>query len=84
MDDQLYFTEQHLAVREMVRQFARDEVAPVAARLRRLLHWVGWQDVGGVMLSSVYEESRDHPPPGPGRWHRSIDFRHQPVRNRGW
>ena len=32
MDDQLYFTEQHLAVREMVRQFARDEVAPVAAR----------------------------------------------------
>src|SRR5215203_4174003 len=32
MDDQLYFSEQHLAVREMVRQFARDEVAPVAAR----------------------------------------------------
>jgi len=32
MDDELYFSEQHLAVREMVRQFARDEVAPVAAR----------------------------------------------------
>jgi alkylation response protein AidB-like acyl-CoA dehydrogenase len=32
MDDSLYFSEQHLAVREMVRQFARDEVAPVAAR----------------------------------------------------
>ncbi|HEX7942581.1 MAG TPA: acyl-CoA dehydrogenase family protein, partial [Gemmatimonadaceae bacterium] len=32
MDDSLYFTEQHLAVREMVRQFARDEVAPVASR----------------------------------------------------
>jgi butyryl-CoA dehydrogenase len=31
--DSLYFTEQHLAVREMVRSFARDEVAPVAARL---------------------------------------------------
>ncbi|MEO6526091.1 MAG: acyl-CoA dehydrogenase [Gemmatimonadaceae bacterium] len=30
MDDSLYFSEQHLAVREMVRQFARDEVAPVA------------------------------------------------------
>jgi butyryl-CoA dehydrogenase len=30
MDDALYFSEQHLAVREMVRQFARDEVAPVA------------------------------------------------------
>src|SRR5437762_6657697 len=33
MDDSLYFTEQHLATREMVRQFARDEVAPTAA------HW---------------------------------------------
>jgi butyryl-CoA dehydrogenase len=32
MDDALYFTEQHLAVREMVRAFARDEVAPIAAR----------------------------------------------------
>src|SRR4051812_148507 len=32
MDDGLYFGEQHLQVREMVRQFARDEVAPVAAR----------------------------------------------------
>ncbi len=32
MDDALYFSEQHLATREMVRQFARDEVAPVAAR----------------------------------------------------
>src|SRR5258705_13882244 len=33
MDDSLYFTEQHLATREMVRQFARKEVAPVAAKL---------------------------------------------------
>jgi butyryl-CoA dehydrogenase len=32
MDDALYFSEQHIAVREMVREFARDEVAPVAAR----------------------------------------------------
>ncbi|MGH7711531.1 MAG: acyl-CoA dehydrogenase family protein, partial [Gemmatimonadaceae bacterium] len=32
MDDTLYFTEQHLAVREMVRTFARDEVAPIAAK----------------------------------------------------
>ena len=32
MDDSLYFSEQHLAVREMVRAFARDEVAPVAAK----------------------------------------------------
>src|SRR3954466_9850392 len=32
MDDSLYFDESHLATREMVRQFARDEVAPVAAQ----------------------------------------------------
>jgi alkylation response protein AidB-like acyl-CoA dehydrogenase len=32
MDDSLFFSEQHLATREMVRQFARDEVAPVAAK----------------------------------------------------
>jgi butyryl-CoA dehydrogenase len=31
--DSIYFTDHHLAVREMVRSFARDEVAPVAARL---------------------------------------------------
>ena len=31
MHDYLYFTEQHLAVRETVRAFARDEVAPIAA-----------------------------------------------------
>jgi butyryl-CoA dehydrogenase len=33
MDDSLYFSEQHIAVRDMVRQFAKDEVAPVAAHL---------------------------------------------------
>src|ERR1051325_6274265 len=32
MDDGLYFSEQHLATREMVRQFAHEEVAPVAAK----------------------------------------------------
>ena len=32
MDDALYFGEQHLQVREMVRRFAREEVAPVAAK----------------------------------------------------
>jgi alkylation response protein AidB-like acyl-CoA dehydrogenase len=32
MDDALYFSEQHHAVREMVRQFAQEEVAPVAAK----------------------------------------------------
>lgn len=33
MDDSLFFDDRHLATREMVREFARDEVAPVAARL---------------------------------------------------
>lgn len=32
MDDSLYFDESHLAVREMVRAFAQEHVAPVAAR----------------------------------------------------
>src|SRR5687767_7465055 len=32
MHDYLYFSEQHLAVRETVRAFARDEVAPIAAK----------------------------------------------------
>src|SRR5919202_3658358 len=32
MDDSLYFSEQHLAVREMVRSFAQEHVRPVAAR----------------------------------------------------
>ena len=33
MDDTLYFSEQHLAVRDMVRDFARSAVAPVAREL---------------------------------------------------
>jgi alkylation response protein AidB-like acyl-CoA dehydrogenase len=33
MDDSLYFTDQHLQVREMVRAFAQQEIAPVAAKL---------------------------------------------------
>jgi alkylation response protein AidB-like acyl-CoA dehydrogenase len=32
VDDSLYFTEQHHQVREMVRRFAREEVAPIAAK----------------------------------------------------
>ena len=32
MDDSLYFSEHHLAVRDMVQAFAREEVAPIAAR----------------------------------------------------
>ncbi len=32
MEDSLYFNDQHIAVRDMVRNFAREEIAPVAAK----------------------------------------------------
>src|ERR1044072_6812232 len=35
MDDSLYFSEQHHQVREMVREFSREHIAPVAAELDR-------------------------------------------------
>ena len=35
MDDTLYFTEHHHQVREMVREFSGERIAPVAAELRR-------------------------------------------------
>jgi len=69
MDDSLYFSEQHLAVREMVRQFAREEVAPVAAKfdaestfpwenVRRMgelgLMGVPWaEELGGAGLDTI-------------------------------
>jgi alkylation response protein AidB-like acyl-CoA dehydrogenase len=69
MDDSRYFTEQHLAVREMVREFARDEVAPVAAKydaeakfpwenIRRMgelgLLGVPWsEELGGAGLDTI-------------------------------
>jgi alkylation response protein AidB-like acyl-CoA dehydrogenase len=69
MDDSRYFTEQHLAVREMVREFARDEVAPVAAKydaaakfpwenIRRMgelgLLGIPWsEELGGAGLDTI-------------------------------
>jgi butyryl-CoA dehydrogenase len=35
MDDSLYFSEQHLQVREMVREFSREHIGPVARELDR-------------------------------------------------
>jgi hypothetical protein len=35
MDDSLYFTEHHRQVREMVREFSRTQIAPVARELDR-------------------------------------------------
>ena len=51
----------------------------IEARLRAKLHWNGWKDVGGVWLSSRYEDSRDHPEPEFDVIHRSLDFRHEPA-----
>jgi alkylation response protein AidB-like acyl-CoA dehydrogenase len=55
MDDALYFSEQHLAVREMVRQFARDEVAPVAARFDAdsIFPWENVRKMGELGLLGV-------------------------------
>ena len=55
MDDSLYFSEQHLAVREMVRQFARDEVAPVAAKFDAdsIFPWENVKKMGELGLLGV-------------------------------
>jgi butyryl-CoA dehydrogenase len=55
MNDSLYFSEQHLATREMVRQFARDEVAPVAAKLdaESLFPWDNIRKMGELGLLGV-------------------------------
>src|SRR5688572_8289197 len=55
MDDSLYFTEQHLAVREMVRAFAREEVAPVAAQYdeRAEFPWQNIKKMGELGLLGV-------------------------------
>jgi acyl-CoA dehydrogenase len=55
MDDSLYFGEQHLAVREMVRSFAREEVAPVAAQLdeRAEFPWENIKKMGELGLLGV-------------------------------
>src|ERR671929_569200 len=55
MDDSLYFTEQHLAVRNMVREFARSDVAPVAAELdaRAEFPWANIKKMGELGLLGV-------------------------------
>lgn len=60
MDDSLYFSEQHLAVRDMVREFARDEVAPVAARFdaSQEFPWANIKKMGELgMLGIPWPES---------------------------
>ena len=55
MDDSLYFSEQHLAVRNMVREFARSEVAPVAAELdaKAQFPWENIKKMGELGLLGI-------------------------------
>src|SRR6476620_282280 len=55
MDDSLYFSEQHIAVRDMVREFARDEVAPVAAKFdaSQEFPWENVQKMGELGLLGI-------------------------------
>lgn len=55
MDDSLYFTEHHHQVREMVREFARTEVAPVARELDRTstFPWANIKKMGELGLLGV-------------------------------
>jgi butyryl-CoA dehydrogenase len=55
MDDALYFSEQHIAVREMVREFARDEVAPVAKKFdaESIFPWENVKRMGELGLLGV-------------------------------
>ncbi len=59
-----------------------DTALAIEARLRAKLDWLGWKLVGGVWLSSRYEEARDHPEPEFDVIHRSLDFRLEPALER--
>jgi alkylation response protein AidB-like acyl-CoA dehydrogenase len=55
MDDSLYFTDQHHQVREMVREFSREHIAPVAAELDRTssFPWENIKAMGELGLLGV-------------------------------
>ncbi len=55
MDDSLYFTEHHHQVREMVREFSRDHIAPVAGELDRTstFPWENIKAMGELGLLGV-------------------------------
>jgi alkylation response protein AidB-like acyl-CoA dehydrogenase len=55
MDDSLYFSDQHLAVRDMVREFAREEVAPVAAQFdaSQEFPWANIEKMAGLGLLGI-------------------------------
>jgi alkylation response protein AidB-like acyl-CoA dehydrogenase len=47
MDDTLYFTEHHHQVREMVREFSQERIAPVARELDRISEFP-WENIKGM------------------------------------
>ena len=55
MEDSLYFSDQHIAVRDMVREFAREEVAPVAAKFdaSQEFPWENIQKMGRLGLLGI-------------------------------
>ncbi|HEU5358973.1 MAG TPA: acyl-CoA dehydrogenase family protein [Gemmatimonadales bacterium] len=55
MDDALYFSDQHREVREMVREFSRKEIAPVARELDRTAEfpWENIRKMGELGLLGV-------------------------------
>jgi butyryl-CoA dehydrogenase len=55
MDDSLYFSDQHIAVRDMVREFAREEVAPVASEFdaSQEFPWQNIQKMGELGLLGI-------------------------------
>ena len=55
MDDSLYFSDQHIAVRDMVREFAREEVAPVASKFdaSQEFPWENIQKMGELGLLGI-------------------------------
>jgi butyryl-CoA dehydrogenase len=55
MEDSLYFSDQHIAVRDMVREFAREEVAPVAAKFdaSQEFPWENVQKMGELGLLGI-------------------------------
>jgi butyryl-CoA dehydrogenase len=55
MEDSLYFSDQHIAVRDMVREFAREEVAPVAAKFdaSQEFPWANIEKMAGLGLLGI-------------------------------
>jgi alkylation response protein AidB-like acyl-CoA dehydrogenase len=55
MEDSLYFSDQHIAVRDMVREFAREEVAPVAAKFdaSQEFPWANIEKMGELGLLGI-------------------------------